>query len=264
MLLESHPTHSLPCHLFIFSEMYIISRFTPTTFFYLNVFKWICITFTKYYFLLICLQDIAGLVTTIYEALGSSVKVPHYGSKTIKVKLTVSPDQRKHVSATIINQKDNNDEKPQETSIRYKRDLNVTIRQGINEKRKHCRKQKQKTPKKHQCCNKHEEEDQENPFVSDDSSDACSRISGTSDEEEGECSDTERHKPKKHQKKCHRSTSPRYTIPNLFIKDANICNENNCSKKTPKKRSGSLQRQELLEIIQANMDKNNLGFQTPR
>ncbi|XP_008200263.1 uncharacterized protein nkd [Tribolium castaneum] len=213
-------------------------------------------------------DDIAGLVTTIYEALGSSVKVPHYGSKTIKVKLTVSPDQRKHVSATIINQKDNNEEKTQETSIRYKRDLNVTIRQGINEKRKHGRRQsKPKTPnKKHQCCNKHEEEDQENPFVSDDSSDACSRISGnlTSDEEEGECSDNERHKPKKHQKKCHRSTSPRYTIPNLFIKDANICNENNCSKKTPKKRSGSLQRQELLEIIQANMDKNNLGFQTPR
>ncbi|RZC39492.1 uncharacterized protein BDFB_000236, partial [Asbolus verrucosus] len=216
-------------------------------------------------------DDIAGLVTTIYEALGSSVKVPHYGSKTIKVKLTVSPDQRKHVSATIINQKGNqSEEKPQETSIRYKRDLNVTIRQGTNEKRRHCRRQsKQKTlTKKHQCCNRHEEEqEQDNPFVSDDSSDACSRVSGNiaSDEEEVECSENERNKPKKHLKKCQRSNSPRYTIPNLFIKDANICTENNCSKaKTLKKRSGSLQRQELLEIIQANMDKNNLGFQTPR
>lgn len=37
-------------------------------------------------------QDIAGLVTTIYETLGSSVKVPHCGSKTIRVKLIVSPN----------------------------------------------------------------------------------------------------------------------------------------------------------------------------
>ncbi|KAJ3640135.1 hypothetical protein Zmor_003451 [Zophobas morio] len=211
-------------------------------------------------------DDISGLVTTIYEALGSSVKVPHYGSKTIKVKLTVSPDQRKHVSATIINQKDNQDEKPHE-SIQYKRDLNVTIRQGVHEKQRHCRRQsKQKTPtKKHHCCNRHEEEQEQEHFVSDDSSDAYSRISDnlTSDEEEGECSDNERTKLKKHQKKCQRSSSPRYTIPNLFVKDT-ICTENSCPKRTPKKRSGSLQRQELLEIIQANMDKNNLGFQTPR
>ena len=41
-----------------------------------------------------CLQDIAGLVKTIYETLGQSIKVPHYGSKTIKVKLTVSPEKK--------------------------------------------------------------------------------------------------------------------------------------------------------------------------
>lgn len=39
-------------------------------------------------------QDIAGLVKTIYETLGQSIKVPHYGSKTIKVKLTVSPEKK--------------------------------------------------------------------------------------------------------------------------------------------------------------------------
>jgi naked cuticle len=31
-----------------------------------------------------------------------------------------------------------------------------------------------------------------------------------------------------------------------------------------KKRSSSLQREELLQIIQANMEKNNLSFQTSR
>lgn len=39
-------------------------------------------------------DDIAGLVTTIYDTLGASIQVPPCGSKTIKVKLTVSPDQR--------------------------------------------------------------------------------------------------------------------------------------------------------------------------
>lgn len=37
-------------------------------------------------------DDIAGIVSTIYESLGKSVVVPHYGSKTINVRLTVSPD----------------------------------------------------------------------------------------------------------------------------------------------------------------------------
>lgn len=37
-------------------------------------------------------DDIAGIVSTIYDSLGKSVVVPHYGSKTINVRLTVSPD----------------------------------------------------------------------------------------------------------------------------------------------------------------------------
>lgn len=39
-------------------------------------------------------QDIAGLVYTIYESIGKSVVVPHCGSKTINVRLTVSPDAK--------------------------------------------------------------------------------------------------------------------------------------------------------------------------
>lgn len=40
-------------------------------------------------------QDIAGIVYTIYESIGKSVVVPHCGSKTINVRLTVSPDAKK-------------------------------------------------------------------------------------------------------------------------------------------------------------------------
>ncbi|GAB0095944.1 Protein naked cuticle [Sergentomyia squamirostris] len=39
-------------------------------------------------------DDIAGIVSTIYESLGKSIVVPHYGSKTINVRLTVSPDAK--------------------------------------------------------------------------------------------------------------------------------------------------------------------------
>lgn len=41
---------------------------------------------------LIIQQDIAGIVYTIYESIGKSVVVPYCGSKTINVRLTVSPD----------------------------------------------------------------------------------------------------------------------------------------------------------------------------
>jgi hypothetical protein len=39
-------------------------------------------------------DDIAGIVSTIYDSIGKTVVVPHYGKKTINVKLTVSPDAK--------------------------------------------------------------------------------------------------------------------------------------------------------------------------
>lgn len=39
-------------------------------------------------------DDIAGIVYTIYESIGKSVVVPYCGSKTINVRLTVSPDSK--------------------------------------------------------------------------------------------------------------------------------------------------------------------------
>ena len=106
-------------------------------------------------------QDIAGLVTTIYDTLGSSIKVPHYGSKTIKVKLTVSPDQRKKdvaqdtVTAGDETCNNNNNVKcsgscpgsggpsphqgPSNHRVKFKRDLNVTIRESRVPRRPHRR-----------------------------------------------------------------------------------------------------------------------------
>lgn len=46
-------------------------------------------------------DDIAGIVSTIYESIGKSVVVPHYGSKTINVRLTVSPDSKTKPTTTV-------------------------------------------------------------------------------------------------------------------------------------------------------------------
>lgn len=43
-------------------------------------------------------DDIVGIVYTIYESLGKSVMVPHCGSKTINVRLTVSPEGKNGAS----------------------------------------------------------------------------------------------------------------------------------------------------------------------
>lgn len=117
-----------------------------------------CATVMNIVFLL---QDIAGLVTTIYDTLGSSIKVPHYGSKTIKVKLTVSPDQRKKdvaqdaVPAGGDGMPNDNNLKCSGTCpgpggpsahqgsanhrVKFKRDLNVTIRESHMPRRLHRR-----------------------------------------------------------------------------------------------------------------------------
>ncbi|KAL3289488.1 hypothetical protein HHI36_022909 [Cryptolaemus montrouzieri] len=214
-------------------------------------------------------DDIAGLVTTIYEAIGSSVKVPHCGSKTIKVKLTVSPEERNNTSQK-------NTENGKNSNVRYKKDINVTIRQGTKEHRRYCKSnsknrrkhrccvREEETQQKHQCCKK-EEDTEEHNIVSDDFSDVCSRLSSASSSED-DCendhfSDQEQNRQRHRQKKFNLRDDSRYTIPTLFLKDIynhqEKCNKN----KKGRNRSSSLQRQELLEIIQANMEKNNLSFQ---
>lgn len=202
-------------------------------------------------------------MTTIYEVLGSSVKVPHYGSKTIKVKLTVSPDQRKHVSATVIGHKD------EESINKTNQHFNATAKQANSEKKKHSRIHHHKTAheRKHYCCRKLDEEHEVAADVSEDYSDICSRVSAdiTSEDEEGECFETTRTKGT-YQKRYQKHSTTRYTTPNRFTRELSTANQkdNFLRSKKVKKRSTSLQRQELLEIIQSNMDKNNPSFQTVR
>lgn len=199
-------------------------------------------------------------MTTIYEVLGSSVKVPHYGSKTIRVKLTVSPGQKKHVSATVIQQNEESEEKQRQATDATKRDANARQEKSRCHKGSSRRKDRRH---QHHCCS----------YVADNAEDSedsdCSAVSGgcIPSDDEGGCSDD---RPPRCNKTRHRRAprhaSPRYTIPNLFIRENNAINrqEGYAKSRKMKKRSSSLQRQELLEIIQANMDKNNLSFQTAR
>ncbi|XP_065338387.1 protein naked cuticle homolog [Cloeon dipterum] len=44
-------------------------------------------------------DDIASLVTSIYDTLGATIQVPHSGSKTIRVRLTVAPERKSESGA---------------------------------------------------------------------------------------------------------------------------------------------------------------------
>lgn len=163
------------------------------------------------------------------------------------MKLTVSPDQRKHVSATVINEKENKPEdKADVSSDRVKRDLNVTIQNKSS-----CKTENKKV-RPHYCCN-HEEV----ANVSDDSSDALSQISDITSEDEGECLEEQFSRCHKTRQRYHKKSHSK-NVSKEYTKKTDGTREKK------QKRSGSLQRQELLEIIQANMDKNNFGLQNSR
>lgn len=66
------------------------------------------IVITIYNCFFFSIQDIAGIVYTIYESIGKSVVVPYCGSKTINVRLTVSPDAKSKgskASGAVISRK---------------------------------------------------------------------------------------------------------------------------------------------------------------
>lgn len=56
-------------------------------------------------------DDIASIVSTIYDSIGKTVYVPHYGKKTINVKLTVSPDVKNQELNPTNNISSNNNSK---------------------------------------------------------------------------------------------------------------------------------------------------------
>ncbi|XP_041975721.1 protein naked cuticle homolog [Aricia agestis] len=154
-------------------------------------------------------DDIAGIVSTIYESIGKSVTVPHYGSKTIQVRLTVVPEENGK-----RDQRERRDERH-----RRKRE-----RQPVN------------TPA--HCAENLSDHEQQERLSHDDVS---SKSSSSGDQKPIlRQQPVTRHRPHRQRRKDHRE------------------------RRHEKKRSGSLQRRELLEIIQANMEKNRLSFQTSR
>lgn len=155
------------------------------------------------------LQDIAGIVSTIYESIGKSVTVPHYGSKTIQVRLTVVPEDGKGRSHR----------ERREGRRRRRREYPVSVAPPD--------------------CAEHSDEEQRERLSPDD--DVSSKSSCSEDRRPVQRPTNYNH-PRPHR---HPRREPR-------------------ERKHTKKRSGSLQRRELLEIIQANMEKNHLSFQASR
>lgn len=144
-------------------------------------------------------------MSTIYESIGKSVTVPHYGSKTIQVRLTVVPE---------------------DGSARSHRE------------RREGRRRRRREPAAPQECADHSDDDQVERLSHDD--DASSKSSCSGDRRPQRAPQPVNSRSHRHHRRDHRE------------------------RKHIKKRSGSLQRRELLEIIQANMEKNHLSFQASR
>ncbi|XP_039761814.1 protein naked cuticle isoform X2 [Pararge aegeria] len=159
-------------------------------------------------------DDIAGIVSTIYESIGKSVTVPHYGSKTIQVRLTVVPE----------------DGRPRSTRDRRERRRRRRREQAANV---------HVTPPAE--CADNSEDEHHDRLSNDD--DASSKSSYSGDRQP-----PQRPPPVLRQRQSHHRHTRREQR----------------ERKHTKKRSGSLQRRELLEIIQANMEKNHLSFQASR
>ncbi|CAH4031178.1 protein naked cuticle homolog [Pieris brassicae] len=152
-------------------------------------------------------DDIAGIVSTIYESIGKSVTVPHYGSKTIQVRLTVVPE--------------NGQTRTQREKARRRRRKE---QEALNSATTHA---------------DNSDNEQHDRLSHDDDVSSKSSCSGD------------------------RKPPPQRPPPILRQRHRHTRKEHR-ERKYTKKRSGSLQRRELLEIIQANMEKNHLSFQASR
>ncbi|XP_011701630.1 PREDICTED: protein naked cuticle homolog [Wasmannia auropunctata] len=227
-------------------------------------------------------DDIAGLVTTIYDTLGASIQVPPCGSKTIKVKLTVSPDQRASSSSSQAPRNAaaaaaaaaaagtclNATQTPQAATLSSGHQHNpsscchlkhaapcghasaaatATARHGASRVPRRRRATRYRCQTERKEVETHSEDDDENARTNRVQQEELRRRVGPvphlpspySNSSEGDVSDDS-------------DTSPAFSplTPLLTVNQ--------------RKRSGALQRQQLLEIIQANMEKNNLSFHTSR
>ncbi|XP_050581736.1 uncharacterized protein LOC126918127 [Bombus affinis] len=204
-------------------------------------------------------DDIAGLVTTIYDTLGASIQVPPCGSKTIKVKLTVSPDQRTSQTRSTGGCLNASTQPAAATSfsgnsscchLKHASCNNAGTHTGAHGLRRVPR--RRRVPR-HRCQNEEKEVD-------------------THSEDDGENARTNRIKQEELRKRV--GPVPHLPSPYSNSSEGDISDDSDVSPAvsplTPllttnqRKRSGALQRQQLLEIIQANMEKNNLSFHTSR
>ncbi|XP_024935464.1 protein naked cuticle homolog 2 isoform X2 [Cephus cinctus] len=204
-------------------------------------------------------DDIAGLVTTIYDTLGASIQVPPCGSKTIKVKLTVSPDQRAtQAHATPQTNPPNQGPSQASNSPSCCHVKHVTScshgTHGTHGTHASRRLPRRRRAPRHRCksehaADSHSEDDAENVPTSQSKQEELRRRVGPvphlqapySNSSEGDVSDDSDATP---------SLTPLTPLTPL------VTNQ--------RKRSGAMQRQQLLEIIQANMEKNNLSFHASR
>lgn len=218
-------------------------------------------------------DDIAGLVTTIYDTLGASIQVPPCGSKTIKVKLTVSPDQRasssssqapRNAAGTCLNATQTSQaatlpghqHNPSSCChLKHAAPCNhsttaaatTTARHGASRVPRRRRTTRYRCQTERKEMETHSEDDDENARTNRVQQEELRRRVGPvphlpspySNSSEGDVSDDS-------------DTSPAFS-PLTPLLTTN-----------QRKRSGALQRQQLLEIIQANMEKNNLSFHTSR
>ncbi|XP_051167125.1 protein naked cuticle homolog isoform X2 [Leptopilina boulardi] len=195
-------------------------------------------------------DDIAGLVKAIYDTLGSKIQAPSCGQ--IKVKLTVSPDQR---SATHGTPKTATSSQNRNSSCCHVTHVDPCSHANqISSRRTHRRR---RAPR-HRFQSEQQQQQQQQPARNPSDEDAENIPTNPSKEEE-----------------LRRRVGP---VPHLISPYSNS-SEGDVSEAsdisptltplTPlvsnhRKRSAAMQRQQLFEIIQANMEKNNLGVNNSR
>ncbi|XP_050455192.1 protein naked cuticle homolog 2 isoform X2 [Cataglyphis hispanica] len=221
-------------------------------------------------------DDIAGLVTTIYDTLGASIQVPPCGSKTIKVKLTVSPDQRTSSSSS---QTPRNLAAGACTANATQTSQTTTLPGGQQHASSSCCHLKHAVPCSHATA----------AATRVTARHCASRVPRRRRATRYRCQ-TERKEVETHsededdntranrvqQEELRRRVGPVPHLPSPYSNssEGDVSDDSDTSPAfsplTPllttnhRKRSGALQRQQLLEIIQANMEKNNLSFHTSR
>lgn len=187
-------------------------------------------------------DDIAGLVKAIYDTLGSKIQAPSCGQ--IKVKLTVSPDQRTTTQGT-----------PKTTSSQNRNSpcchvTHVDPCSHANQVSSHRTHRRRRAPRhrfqSEQPVRNPSDEDAENVPTNPSKEEELRRrvgpvphlISPYSNSSEGDVSEAS-------------DISPTLTPLTPLVSNH-------------RKRSAAMQRQQLFEIIQANMEKNNLGVNNSR